>query len=126
MTGAHDVTLAGTGHRRVPVMSEGVGCRAAVRALGVAQPVSAVRPWNDPKQYLRFAIRRQGWIPPEPRVYVGFLRDQRAEQTGHWPGPARSYRILARMSCSASDAAAGSPDPPTASQVAGENWYLPR
>src|SRR5215213_1679320 len=30
------------------------------------------------------------------------------------------------MSCSASDAAAGSPEPPTDDQVARSNWYLPR
>ena len=47
-------------------------------------------------------------------------------QTGHWPGPERAYRIAARLSCSASEAAAGSPLPPTDCQVPVLNWYLPR
>ena len=45
--------------------------------------------------------------------------------TGHWPGPLRAYSIAARWSCSASEAAAGLPEPPTAAQVSIENWYLP-
>src|SRR5215212_7341939 len=49
-----------------------------------------------------------------------------APQTGHWLGPVRAYRIAARLSCSASGAAAGSPWPPTDAQVPMSNWYLPR
>jgi hypothetical protein len=46
-------------------------------------------------------------------------------QTGHDDAPVLEYNIEARLSCSASDAAAGSPDPPTLCHVLWLNWYLP-
>ena len=50
----------------------------------------------------------------------------RREQTGQAFGPCLAISAAARWSCSLSGAAAGSPLPPTAAQVDGENWYLPR
>ena len=47
-------------------------------------------------------------------------------QTGQAAPPVWAYRTAASRSCSATGAAAGSPLPPIAAQVAGSNWYLPR
>jgi hypothetical protein len=46
--------------------------------------------------------------------------------TGQALGPWTRMSMAARRSCSASEAAAGSPEPPTARQVETANWYLPR
>ena len=40
--------------------------------------------------------------------------------------PRAAYSAAAMRSCSASGAAAGSPDPPYSAQVCRENWYFPR
>src|SRR3954471_1824416 len=47
-------------------------------------------------------------------------------QTGHGALPRCAYSFAAMRSCSASDAAAGSPLPPRSAHVSRENWYLPR
>jgi hypothetical protein len=67
---------------------------------------------------------RPGRIGPRPLTDGVEVRYE--PHTGHGAAPARAYSIAARRSCSASEAAAGSPLPPTEAQVPRSNWYLPR
>jgi len=59
-------------------------------------------------------------------VQARCIFDQALRQTGHGVAPERLYNMAARRSCSVSEAAAGSPLPPTDAHVPKSNWYLPR
>ena len=88
----------------------------------------------------RGLLRGAGDRPGAARVEVRHAREDRVlvaqrvkghggggywPQTGQGDEPLREYSTAARRSCSASEAAAGLPVPPTLAHVACVNWYLP-
>ncbi len=91
--------------------SRSSGSRSRQRRTDKRQPATAANDEGPPRRSERPSVLRLRNYWP---------------QTGQAEAPRCAYSIAARLSCSASGAAAGSPEPPTLAQVCWSNWYLPR
>lgn len=113
---------AGAGRSRTAEARSPIGIRASARG-SVRRSFGEEHPqpggfWPGGRSFRRPSSQNSSGQEPQSRPSL-------AAQAGHWPQPARAWRIWARMVCSAGEACEGSPLPPTAAHVPSENWYRP-